>query len=588
MGNRNGGLNPDRSLNIEALVNMKLERLLEPVRQNEERVVVQNEKIVALGQLQSIVNTLQTCLDTIRGYAFGESSTDSLNGRKVSITSSAVSDASSFFNVSLDQSIAELSSNSFTIEVQKLAKNQIMQSVGFASISASATNLAGDHTNTALLTPGTFYLNGQSVTVSDGDSIQTFARKLNSISAATNVTAQIVNPSLNNYVMILESSVMGAGSAITFTDVDNVLNGVFSSPNAVLQSAQDAVMIYNNSITVTKPTNTITDFIPGVTFELFAETFYGNPPAQFKANVALEYDIEAAVTGVKNFVSNYNSIVKYITQQQAKDESGMYLESAKIRNDTYISNILADLKSIAGNIAYVNSSAYRIGVDYLDEVPANPSTQEPEYNGLLSIDETALRSALSSNFTTTVNLFRFNISGDTTNLMVYKRGQNITNQSIVIDVDITRPSTDIVRVTSGTSTTNMTFTPANPSDLTQGGTIRGISGSLMDGYVFGYTGLGVETKSINISQGVADKMYERLREVSSQTASTGQTVIMNEVSGLTSQVMDTRSQISEKIGRIEEYRQSLIERYSKLEAKRSKAEMMTMFIKEQTEFLTKK
>jgi flagellar hook-associated protein 2 len=572
-------------LDFKQMINDALKKKEGPIKKAEETLSFNNEKVAALSQLQSFFNDFSTSLTKIKGLSLGETGEDLLQAKKVVMSASNGENADTFLRVTPGYNF---DTENFTLEVTQLARNRILQSAGFTSITSSATNAVSDHTNVNLFTPGTFTINGQNVVVAAGDNLQNVVNKINSQTGVSNVSAKIINPAANDYRMMLESSIIGSGSVITLGDPDNVLNSVLSAPNSVVQTEQNAIFKYNDNVLVEKSTNTITDFIEGLTIDLYNATISGSPAQSFKIKVAVVEDIDKAIAGIEDFVDSYNNVLKFITQQQGRDEDGNYYSTAKIQRDEYITNLLSDVRAVAAELAFVQDSSFKFGIRYIDETPANPQTNEPPYKGLLSLDSNMMRSAMQADFATVAQHFRFQMTGDVAQLNLYQRGEGIRSGNITLNIDINRTNYDIVRVTYNASTVNMTFQPYDAFDFTKGGRIIGQSGTLMEGYEFGYTGAGVEVKNLSITQGVADKIFERMREVSSTTATTGRTIIESEIVGLLSENANQKLQISTQIERMEKERNTLLARYSKMEAKAAQYQSMMDFLEAQSNAMTKK
>ncbi len=568
-------------LDFKQMISDALKKKEIPIKKAEDSISFNHEKVAALSQLQSLLNSFSSSLSNIKGINAGQIGTDLLQAKKVVLSSSNAEKADGFLKVTPGYNFPN---ENFTLEVTQLAQNRIVQTVGFSSISSSATNLSGNHDNVNLFTPGTFALNGSNITVAEGDTLQNVVNKINYYSSSTNVTAKIINPSASNFRIMLESSVVGSGSTITFNDVDNVLNNVFSP--AAIQVGQNAIVKYNDNVIIEKPSNTINDFMEGLTINLYNPTTYSGQP--FKVKVAVAEDVDKAIGGIEDFIAQYNALVKFITQQQGRDEDGNYYDSAKIRRDEYITNILSDIRSVAAELSFAEDSSLKIGVNYLDKVPANPSTNEPEYKGLLSLDKELMMQAMESDFKRVIKKFRFEVSGDISQLNVYKRGEDIRNGNVVLDINISRSAADIVRATYNGATFNMTFTPYDSMDLSKGGRIKGQNSTAMQGYEFGYSGLGTEVKNLQISQGVADHIFERIKEAASETSTTGRTIVENEILEIIKSNELYKNQITIHTERMQKEKDDLLMRYAEMEAKIAQYQSMMDFLTAQSDYLNKR
>lgn len=89
---------------------------------------------------------------------------------------------------------------------------------------------------------------------------------------------------------------------------------------------------------------------------------------------------------------------------------------------------------------------------------------------------------------------------------------------------------------------NANFTLNNATD--PGGRATGIRGAALDGYTFGYKGSSNETISINIIQGIADKMYNALYSLISPVFNYAHSITDCEVIALRTENTDNQDKIS--------------------------------------------
>jgi flagellar hook-associated protein 2 len=550
-------------VDVDSLINAAVEKKKTPVELAQKEVDFNLERIAAFGVLNNKLSRFQTALTNVKGLRFLESGTNTLDARVADLSSSSTSTPSNYLSVSVDSGA---SMGSFDISISQLAKNKIIQSSSFASSTTSATNAAASHSNTALFTAGTFQINGVSITIAQDASLVQIANTINLSSSQTNVQAQIINPASGDYRLVLKSTLTGSANGITFTDTDNVLNSLYSGGSTVLQASQDAVFKYNNNVTVTKSSNTVNDFIDGVTFDLKAVT---NNGSSFNITVDVDHDIDTAVAGIKEFVDSYNDLMKFAAEQQGRDKNGNYYDTAKIQQHEYLSNIISDVSALAGKLAYVEDSANNFGIDF--EYVATTNADPSKNKNLLSLNEDQLRASLKSDFNTIKKQFDFEMTTNSDKLLVYGRGSKLDSASFSIDIDTSRSASDRVRVTYGGSTINMTFEANNAADLTQGATIKGVAGTVFEGYEFIYSGTGVDTISCNMTQGAADKIFNVVNAATKINTSTGTSIFQQDVISIAQDNAGMLKDIERKLTEIEAYKEELIEKYSRMEAELAKS-----------------
>jgi flagellar hook-associated protein 2 len=580
---RRSGINS--GVDTEAMIKAEMEKREKPINLDRDKVVFNNEKIQALTQLKTLVSEFQDSLASLKGAQNFLDTPSALQAKLVNLSSTTAEDPNKFIVIS---AASDATLGAFDLQINQVAQNKIMTTVGFSSSTFSATNIVGNPVNTNLFSPGTFQINGQNITVQQDDSLSTIMGNINAISSATKVTAQIISPSSGSYKLLIQSGVTGLANDIVITDASNVLNNIITG-GAILQPAQDAIFTYNN-IAVQRPTNIISDFIDGVTFNLLKPTkttIYTPSPTQqyFQINALITNDIETAANAIQNFVDSYNSLNKFIAQQQAVDGDGKYYPNAKIRNDYYISNLATNISLIASQVAYLSEVTGNFGITSIDEVPPNPYTGEPQYNNLLALSRAALENALRNNFDAVCSHFEYRLIGAPSAIELYKHGDGILNGALSINIDVTKSASQIVTATFNGASVNMQFIPTDQNDLTKGGLIVGIPGSFMNDYEFGYSGLGSDNISVTIQCGVADRLYSL---VNNATAShSGNSPLQTSIDSLIKENHDKNNSIKRQERELESHKDQLVKKYAKMEAQVAKANATIAMIEAQQKAMNK-
>ncbi|HAK87956.1 MAG TPA: hypothetical protein DHV16_01050 [Nitrospiraceae bacterium] len=159
--------------------------------------------------------------------------------------------------------------------------------------------------------------------------------------------------------------------------------------NPEMQAAQDAVIEVDNA-TITKSTNTIDDAIQGVTLNLLkADT-------SSTVTLTVSSDTSSAKSSVKSFVDSYNTLIKAINDQLT------YNSSTKKKNPLLGDPTLLEIRKKIGDIIHgvipgLSSSDYT----NLSQIGISSDGK----TGKLSLNETTLGSALSSNPDAVAKLF---------------------------------------------------------------------------------------------------------------------------------------------------------------------------------------
>jgi flagellar hook-associated protein 2 len=296
---------------------------------------------------------------------------------------------------------------SYSVEVQQLAQQQKVRSDGFASLSSAVGS------GTLTIQYGTydsgnnmFSLNSakaaQTITVDPSNS--TLAGVRDAINAANaGVSATIINDGASNR-LVLTAKDTGAANSLRITVSDDDGTNIDSSglsqlsfdPTATagvgrnltqVQAAQDA-KLQIDGIGVSKPSNTITDAIEGLTLNLL-KTNTGSP-----TTLDVARDSAGVKTSVETFVKAFNSI-----NQTLKDLGGYNSATKKggiLQGDSTALSIQRGIRSAlttaVGQIAGGFTSLSQIGVAF-------------QKDGTLALDSTRLQAAMDSGFDQIGGLF---------------------------------------------------------------------------------------------------------------------------------------------------------------------------------------
>jgi flagellar hook-associated protein 2 len=212
------------------------------------------------------------------------------------------------------------------------------------------------------------------------------------------VSASVLNTGTETtpaYRLVLSSTTTGAANAVTITaDGTNLdfLNTSGAGGTDTLQAAQDATIILGdptaNPVTIQRSTNTITDAISGVTLNLKSLT-----PAGETDTVAVGRDTASLKSDIKTLVSAYNDIVKFITSRNMYDtdkkQGGVFFAESSPK--TALSRLRQALTDDVGGLTGLTAVS---GVGF-----------KTERDGTITVDDSALDTALSSNYTWVKNLF---------------------------------------------------------------------------------------------------------------------------------------------------------------------------------------
>jgi len=221
-------------------------------------------------------------------------------------------------------------------------------------------------------------------------------RAVNAVSSTTGVSAQMVNT--GSGFSITFSGQTGAANAFALS---NLPTGMLMRGSA-LESAQDAELTVNG-LAVTSAKNQVTDVIDGVTLDLFAPTTSGTP-----ARLDLNRQTSTIKDNIKAVVDAYNQFdesLKVLADKESKVEEF----GGALAGDSIITMVRSQIRAMFTK----DGKAYP--GDDSTQSPLNPDVYAARHIGLsfdrtgkLTLDETKLDSALSTNFDQVVTMLTAN------------------------------------------------------------------------------------------------------------------------------------------------------------------------------------
>ena len=273
-----------------------------------------------------------------------------------------------------------------------------------ALTSASATAIAGSHTvlvtslaTTSSSVSGTvanasdtlsgsmvITVNGQTQTIAaNGDTLSDLAAAINS--AGAGVTASVLTDSTGSRLSLVSSTSGAAGqidvSASSLTDSGQAIG--FKT-----QTGQDGTITVDGA-PLTVSSNTVTNAIPGVTFQLLAQSV-GATPVQ----IQITNDNTDVETAVNNFVNAYNAVVKDLTGQTGNDANG---NPEPLAGTPLLSQLQSSLSGalFAGSASGSINSLEQLGISV-----------NSDGSGTLTLASDTLDSVLNSNFSDVTGFFQ--------------------------------------------------------------------------------------------------------------------------------------------------------------------------------------
>lgn len=352
----------DTSAIIAALTRLE-ERPIEAAKQKQTKT----QNLITLSQqLNTKFKTLRdkaAALTTIaQGLSFSTTSSD--NSR---ITASASSGASA---------------GPHTIEVSQLAK----AASSYGTAASTITDPAAATTNTGNLTI-TYAGTGKTIDVS-GKSLNEVRDLIND--QVTGVTASVVNigtSSNPNHRLVITGDETGSTKGLSFT-VDAGVDLSFTT----ISSAQNAIFSVDGIPNIERETNTVGDYLDGVTLT-FLNTTETNKPI----TLTVSTDVSAIKGKIKGFVDAMNDIASFYNTQNT------YNAATKIAGAFFGDNSIRSLVSRMRDLAFGNGeSNFQSNEEYASLSAVGITVQG---DGTFKLDDAKLTEKLGKDATKVLDLF---------------------------------------------------------------------------------------------------------------------------------------------------------------------------------------
>jgi flagellar hook-associated protein 2 len=313
-------------------------------------------QISAYGQLRSSVSTFQSSISKLSSF-------DGFT------TVKATSADSSVFSAGATDTAAE---NSYDIQVDFLAQAQKMGSAVQADSDTTTIGNAGDQLSISIT--------GNDFTVEVGGKTLTEIKDaINQKTDNVGVSASIIQEDENSFYLSLTSDETGLDNMMTLSFTDSG-GGAIADPLGFVetQEALNAQITIDNTYTVSRSTNTISNAIEGVTLELKATST--EPVA-----LNVERSTSSISSAVAGFVTAYNELrssLGSLGQNELQGDGTLRLIENQVRS------LIGSKSNADGAFAY----ASQVGISF-------------EKDGSLSLDSDKLSNALETDPNSVEELF---------------------------------------------------------------------------------------------------------------------------------------------------------------------------------------
>lgn len=335
-----------------------------------------NAQLSAYGKLQSAMTSLQTATAAL-------AKTATWNSTSVSSTNTAFTATTS----------TAASTGSFTVNVNQMAKAQVLTSGTITSNTALLGDSTGGKRTITITQPGT----EKPLEVELSDTDTTVAGIASAINKANgNVNASVIKANDGDYRLMLTSKSTGTNGQMTISVTgDDKLQALIGYDSAtatgaltVQTKAQNAIVVVND-IAIERQSNTISDALPGVIFTVKAESKADETLEITRATDANQKAISDWVTAYNSLQSTINSVTKYVAVDKGDDQSS---SNGALLGDGNVRGIQSQLR---GLLTDVQSGSVQIMAQL--GITQDPAKGSDGTMGNLKIDTDKLKKALSDN-----------------------------------------------------------------------------------------------------------------------------------------------------------------------------------------------
>ena len=511
-----------------------------PADNLEKRVEKNDEKLVALKELQTLLKTLKDTMSNLYGATSFDNSKNIFEAKQIFAASDGPTAAASLIGV-VATNAAE--TGSYTFEVDQVASKH--------KLSTDTQAIAAGDDITGITGTGEFTITGgvgsAAVTVNAGDTLQDIRDKINNVKDSTGVQASVVKVSDTESTLIFTSTEEGEANRMSFSDdTGSVLQSLGVLTDATTIDANNVIDAGNNAqiqldgITVTRGSNEFSDLIDGLTVSL-----YDAEPGT-EITIEIEQDLNQAKTAILDFVDAYNAVQNFVNEKTFVDPTtGKSSEDSILLGNSTVKSVESSLQQIVGSIAQgVTDRADKddfivlaeIGINFVDY---EKTSADPLLSKTLEIDETALNEALLNEPNEVMELFLFRGKSNNSDLTMTSFGNQTPAGQYVFNIDASGGEVNSV-------TYDLYDTAGNVIATGKNATVDGNSIRTPDGLRMFYSGDGnaADTATVTTSLGLGAQFYFGLDDMLDDE--TG--IIKQEISSLETQ----NSSYQEKVGRIDE------------------------------------
>lgn len=224
-----GGLGGS-GLDTETLINSLADAKGAPKLKLEDKVTLNNNKISAYGQLRTLLATMKDAANFLRNPpGVGNAADNVFKYRTASVRSSTSVTASNYISVAVEPGTSVQTYNISEITSLARAKKQTTGSFAIASVNTSVVTSAA---KPGFFKAGTVAVNGQSITLSAGDTLSEVAAKFNEVSGSTGIAASVIQAGASDFRLVFTATSSGTAADFDLNPPSGAVpadaDGVFS------------------------------------------------------------------------------------------------------------------------------------------------------------------------------------------------------------------------------------------------------------------------------------------------------------------------------------------------------------------------
>jgi flagellar hook-associated protein 2 len=267
------------------------------------------------------------------------------------------------------------SPGNFDIEIITLAQSHVIQSGIFTQAPDEALGLSG----TLSLGLEGLETGPAVIEVAESDSLNSIMAKINPVEG-TGVKASVFEVSPSEYCLILTAE--STGKLIDYGE--NLTDSMGQPATLGLATARDpAKAQFNiNGIDFTRDTNSVSDVVPGLSLNLLAAG---------KTALSVDYDNDAVVTAVEEFIAEYNSLLDMAAKYNSWDSTTR--KAGLLFGDPLLQRLLSQIRQTI----FSEISQEFPGFRFIGQIGISTgSLGSYSREGKISLDEAKLNEALNT------------------------------------------------------------------------------------------------------------------------------------------------------------------------------------------------